>query len=194
MSLGLTTIRTRGRAEKTPPVLASGLLTPAQVAEQAERGEVIKPTPLQRLSSRHKAIARQLASGASTSTVAAMFGMTSSRISILKSDPSFKELLTYWENKKDELAEQYFINENLNALNADALSTLQDRLEDDPASFETPELVRIVQIASDRTGHAPKRVEEKNINVNFGDKLEAARERAREMVIEGTINQSEPAE
>src|SRR5262245_60849946 len=48
---------------------------------------------LKRLSDRHHAVARAIASGMQDVTIAAMFGYEPSRISLLKADPTFQELV-----------------------------------------------------------------------------------------------------
>src|SRR5687768_16258292 len=58
---------------------------------KTERG--VQPSHIQRLSERHHALARCLASGLSVADACAITGYTPSRVSILKGDPSFEELI-----------------------------------------------------------------------------------------------------
>lgn len=193
MSLDLKTIRTRGRAGTTPIVLATRALSAAELEEHRTREVGVKAAPLKRLQSQHHRMAARLASGAKTGEVAAEFGITASRVSVLKADPTFAELIEYYrvrECNADEVERQ-----GLRDLGALALTTLHEKLEDDPESIDPEFLLKVVEKVYDRTGHAPKRVEEKTLNVNFGDRLESARQRAREMLTTPIIDITpEPAE
>jgi hypothetical protein len=67
-------------------------------------------------------------------------------------------------------------------------------MEDDPDSFSVGELANLSKLGADRTGFGPSKTEEKNINLNFGDKLEAARRRVAEQgskLIEASVVDAE---
>ena len=54
---------------------------------------------------------------------------------------------------------------------------LQDRLELDPEKVSTDQLLDTIKLTADRTGNGPKQTNV-NVNVNLGDRMKAARERA----------------
>ena len=180
MNLELTNIRKRGRVDKTPIPLDVRPLTADSVANASQREAGIKPDALTRITVRHRAIARRIAAGASTGEVAAEFGLTASRISVLKADRTFQDLVEWYTVAGDrEFEEAHRTLANLTQATAEELL---ERVLEEPEELDTSELTKLLQIAADRTGHAPKRVEEKTVNFNFGDRLEQARARAREMI------------
>lgn len=185
--LDLKTVRTRGRAEKTPPILGMGELTSEQLAAREAREAGIKPSHLGRLSARHHEIARAVASGDRTSEIAARFGITASRVSILKQDPAFQDLVAAMQAQRtvSDDAEVRIVA----GIRNEALILLWDRLENEGEEIDTETLLKVVTVTADRSGMAPKRVEEKNVTFNFGDRLEAARQRAKQMMIDITPNQ-----
>src|SRR5258708_36547734 len=65
-----------------------------------ERG--IRPTSIQRITDRHHALARCLASGMSATEAGLVTGYTASRISVLRGDPSFEELIAFYRDVKLE--------------------------------------------------------------------------------------------
>lgn len=180
MSLNLKTLRLRGRTEKLPIPLAVEPLELENLRAATQREASIKAPALERLSSRHRQIAKAVASGATTGEIANRFGMSASRISILKADATFRDLVTFYESMEDDAFQ--VMHEAMAGLGLDAVEELRTRLEEAPEEIETSELTKLIQTTADRTGHAPKRVEEKNVTFNFGDRLEAARNRAREMI------------
>jgi hypothetical protein len=135
-------------------------------------------SPLQRVTDRHHALARLLASGNYTNTqAAALLSMDPSRVSILKGSPAFAELLTFYRSQTDREARSNF--ERLTGLAADAADILQDRLENEPEKFSAMQLLEITKVAADRTGLGPSSTQTNvNVNVNFADKMKAARARA----------------
>lgn len=178
MGLDLTTIRTRGRADKTPAILASGVLTAEQLEHRSTREVGIEARPLQRLTVRHREIARAVASGDRTGEIAARFGLTASRVSVLKADPAFQELVACYQTQRDLSGER--VTEVIGGVRDAALLELWDRLDEEPSEIATDELLKIVTATSDRTGFGPKRTEEKNVNFNFGEELAAARNRVKD--------------
>lgn len=187
-TLTVEPIRVRGRASRMPTVLGKRALSPLEVAAQATREVGYKPSPLQRLSSRHKKLARLVAQGMPDGVAAHVVGLTASRVSILKGDPTFQELVAL---SAKELAITYSdFHEKMAGLGEDTVDLLQERLENDPDQFDSDQLLRITTALADRTGHAPKREPAPgsvNFNFNFGDQLEEARRRAKSSLIEGRV-------
>jgi aryl carrier-like protein len=109
------------------------------------------PPALQKLRSRHHQLAQLLSSGLTDFQVSVALGYSLSRISILKSDPAFKELLAYYEKQHEAL--HLDVQERLIHLGLDSIETLQGRLDEDPDDFTNKELLEVAEMALDRTGH-----------------------------------------
>ena len=140
-----------------------------------------KPSALQRITERHHALARCLATGMSATEACAVTGYTPSRVSILKGDPAFEELCSHYRGL--EGAQVADLQDRMVALALDATAELQNRLEDTPETFAIDELHDVVKLTADRTGYGPKQTNV-NVNVNLGDRLAAARQRAATPVVD----------
>lgn len=140
-----------------------------------ERG--IQPTQIQRLSERHHALARCLAAGLSVADACAVTGYTPSRVSILKGDPSFEELIAFYQGGKAELVLD--IGQKMLQNAKEAAAILGERLEEKPDEFAPDTLLDIQKAGADRNGHGPSsRTTNVNVHVNLADRLQAARKRA----------------
>lgn len=181
MELAPDLFRTRGRAAK--PIEATVLreLDPADLALLAtERG--VKPSAIKRITDRHHNLARSLASGMGEADAAILCGYTVSRVSILKSDPAFSELLTFYR----EDAQRPFrdLHVRLSGIATDATVLLQEKLEADlEAELEDRkvplgQLMELTKMGADRTGFGPQTTA-LNVNVNLAGRLEAARKRVK---------------
>lgn len=138
-----------------------------------ERG--IQPTHVQRITDRHHALARCLATGMSATEAGLVTGYTASRISVLRGDPSFEELISFYQGEKARPVLD--LQERMTSLALDATAELQDRLELEPEKVSTDQLLDTIKLTADRTGNGPKQTNV-NVNVNLGDRMKAARERA----------------
>lgn len=167
--------RTRGRAAK--PVTAS-VVRELDAADltllQEEKGS--SAPALKRLSERHHALARNLASGMSPSEAAITCGYSTSRVSILQDDPAFQELLAFY---RADVEHQYRdLHTRLSGLALDAADELAARLEEDPESVSIGQLMEITKMGADRTGFGPQSSSTNlNVNVDLASRLQAARER-----------------
>lgn len=151
---------------------------------EGEKGSTA--SPLKRLSDRHHALARALASGMKAGHAGLTVGYTASRVSILQADPAFKELLNFY--REDTEANYRDLHERLGGLAYDAAEELAQRLEDDPDAVSVGQLMEITKLGADRTGFGPQSSNTQvNINVDLATKLEAARKRVKErtQTIEG---------
>lgn len=184
--LGLLPIRVHGRPPKTPTILGVRPLTAEEVSARAARVEGHAKSTLRRLSSRHRELARRIAAGASVQEAALATGLTPTRVSQLKADPTFMDLV---EHVHLEVQGQFMgIHEKLAAVAEEGLDVLAERLEEAPEEFSVGEIITVVKMGADRTGHGPSRQETKNINFNFGDRLDEARRRVKDRpVIEGEV-------
>lgn len=178
----------KGRRAKPVPGRIVRELVPADFKLLAEeRG--IKPQPLQKLRSRHHALARALASGMKDWEAALACGYDVSRVSILKADPTFQELVQIYTEDVD--AQYADMHERLAGLSTTAAEILQDRLEDDPDSVTVGQLHGTIKIGADRTGHGPQsRQDYTHVHIDLSNRLQAARKRVEESrTLELTANE-----
>ena len=182
MDLQLDILRTSGRAAVQLEFSEAGPLTDADLAALALPRDS-KPPALVRLSQRHHALARVLASGTGPGEAAIICGYDISRVSILQSDPTFQELLKFYSAQVD--AQYANLHESLSALSVDAAEELRDRLENNPADLSTGALIDIVKMSADRTGFGPQTKSEVSVVVGMADRLRLARERVANRQIEG---------
>lgn len=112
-----------------------------------DRG-VVAPD-LKRITDRHHALARLLASGMSEGDAALTLGYDNSRVSILKGSPAFQELLALYRDEVDR--EFAGMLDHMAGLSRDALLELRERIEDDPTKFSNRELLSITTDMIDRS-------------------------------------------
>jgi hypothetical protein len=170
-------LRTTGRASKKVTAVVAGTLTQSDLDSLAdERGTVAQP--IKKLRAKHHALARAIASGVGDGDAAVLIGYTASRVSILKSDPSFKELVRFYTAKVDD---QYLgMHERMAGLGLDAVNELSDRLEDEPEAFSNTQLLEMASRMGDRTGHGVSTSTNVNVKVGLANRLEQARARMTE--------------
>lgn len=140
-------------------------------------------TPLKAMRQSHHRVAQLLAVGTDETTVARICNLNNSYISILKTDPAFKELLAHYS---DHAAEEWadFIG-TARDLSMDFLQELSTRLNDKPESFTIGQINEVIKTLADRSGNAPvSKSVSVSVTANMGDKLAFARERANALLIE----------
>lgn len=137
--------------------------------------------PLDRLRQRHHTLARLIATGGLTDGQACVIaGFSQARLSIIKNDPSFKELVRFYED--EHAREMRSFSAQLAGVGIEALEEIQTRLEESPEAISTQTLLDIVTKVADRTGHGPSTTSKQEVNVTVGlaDRLKAARQKAME--------------
>lgn len=141
-----------------------------------QRG-TLPPPELKRLNERHHALAKLLAAGTPPGEAAIMLRYDVARVSILQSDPAFKELLALYSARADE--EWSGQLELMGSVRDMALGEILDRLEDDEKRevISLTELRRLVTDMGDRTGLGPTSTQKLDVSVDMGARLEAARKR-----------------
>lgn len=183
-------------------------LTPSDLGLLAtERG--IQPTHVQRITDRHHALARCLASGMSVTEACLVTGYTPSRVSILRGDPSFEELMAHYTEVNGELTLNYQQKAAIarNLATDIVIEKMSAELDRDGVGEEVVSAGMALDVAktfADRTGEGPKSTQV-NVNVNLGDRMKAARERASKssprgnqdgsapiLVIDGTFSEVKP--
>lgn len=175
MNIDPDIFRTRGRAAR--PIIAT-VVRKLDAADLALLGEEkgSEPTALKRLSDRHHALARNLASGMPPGDAAVMSGYVLSRVSILQGDPAFRELVEFY--RRDVTFQYRDLHQRLSGLALDAAEELSVRLEDTPGAVSIGQLLEITKMGADRTGHGPQTSQTNvNINVDLAGRLQRARER-----------------
>lgn len=185
MDLALDIVRTTGRAAK--PVSAT-IVRELELGDLAllneERGTA--PSAVKRLSERHHALARSIASGMKPGEAAALTGYDNARVSVLLSDPAFKELVKFY---LEDVTRQYAgLHEVMAGMSLDAMLEIRQRLEDEGDKIPIATLLEIGKMGADRTGHGPSSKQEVNVNVNLASRLEEARKRVAQRTIELKAN------
>lgn len=122
-----------------------------------------KTPPVFQLRSSHHHLAKLIAEGRSNVEAAAIQGMTPGRVSILRDDPTFKELVQHYKKVADTAYVD--VHERLARLSADATEVLHERLLDEPETFRIQDLQSTAALALDRTGFGPKSTINQNVKV-----------------------------
>lgn len=131
---------------------------------------------LRKISHRHRTLARLLAQGLRPGQAAIICGYEPHTVSILQTDPAFRELVALYTQEVDTAFAS--TNENMAALTDEALHELRQRLEDEPDGFTHTQLLSIVKEMADRTGNGPATtVNQNHVHLHLATRLEAARKR-----------------
>lgn len=133
--------------------------------------------PLKAIRDSHHALARCLASGMSEGDASLTTGYSPGRISVLKADPQFQDLLTFYRSQAVDAVADF--RARMADMGLDALAELRDRMEEKPEDFSPSLLREIVKDMADRTGHAPQRgpTSVTQVNIGLSDRIARARER-----------------
>jgi len=142
---------------------------------------------LQRLTSRHHALARYIALGYSRENAAILAGYATITVnSVFMNDPSFLELVTFY--REQETGTVRDLQEKMLGIGLEAAELLQQRMEEQPDKLTVGQLLEIHKTMADRTGNGPRQVTETNVNISIGERLNAAKHRLK--LIEGTKNEN----
>lgn len=151
-------------------------LAPPDLAELLTRPTAPRES-LTRIRETHHRLARALASGMGTVEAAAATGFTPARISVLREDPAFAELLEFYNS--ETRAEYFDMHSRMAAVGASMVEVLAERVETDPDAIPTPVLLDGIKAFADRTGFAPvSRSVNVNVNTDLASRLALARSRA----------------
>jgi len=131
---------------------------------------------VKRLRDSHHAVAKLLVQGLSVAEVSLQTGYAISRISVLQRDPAFRELMEFYRNDAERIAADFTAKAALVSL--DFLQELHERVLDRPELLADSTVIEAFKVIADRAGFAPvQRSISKNVNLNFGERLDAARRR-----------------
>ncbi len=118
------------RATRDQGIVFKRELTEADLPLLTNPPPVGRPLPeLTKIRSAHHGLARLLAKGVAQTEISEITGYTPSRISVLKADPAFQELISYYESNTSEV----FVDAGLRlqAIGLLAAEEIQARLEED---------------------------------------------------------------
>lgn len=157
---------------------------------EAPRSNYKTESVIKRLSERHHALARLIATGAKPVEAAAIMSYEIATVYRLSVDPAFKELVEFY--RSDVTREMRSTFERLSGLASDAADELQTRLEDEPEKFTNNQLLEVIKVGADRTGMGPSSSSvQVSVNLNIAEKMKQAREAARlasqPKIIEGEL-------
>lgn len=112
-------------------------------------------------------------------------------IASLVRSPAFQELVSYYQERRDE--ETFQLTSRIQSLASDALEELEDRINGEAIDdVKTKDLAGIATSLLDRAGHSPvSRRESRNLHVHLteDDISEIKREAAQKKIINGEATQ-----
>jgi hypothetical protein len=97
----------------------------------------------------HHVLAKAVAAGKSGIECANLTGMAANYISILKNDPAFQELVSFYADEMNELYVD--VHQRMATLGTSILEELTDRFEADPDKFTKRELLDMFTAMADRS-------------------------------------------
>lgn len=133
-----------------------------------------EPRPLVKLKFQHHRLAQLIASGSGEAEASLLTGYSLSRISILKADPAFQELLAQYMKRNIEVFSD--LQGRMAGFATDVLDELQDRLEVAPETYTNRELIEAVKVSNDRGGNSPIHRSQTQIAVLSASDIKAIKE------------------
>lgn len=175
--IDLNTLNFRAQGRAAQPLVAEVVreLTEDDLASTQLEGRA-KTEGIRSLRDRHHALAKALVDGIGETEAGIICGYTPSRVSILKADKTFQELMSFY--RLDKAAGYREMHEKLAGLGSDAVDEITERLENEPEEISMGQLLEISKLALDRSGFGPQSSVQVNHKVGLADKLELARKRA----------------
>ena len=161
----MSEFKTKGRKLSALELEILGPIEPQDLIAREEGGLPTSEVPtIAKLRGIHHEIAQLLAQGLSETEVSAITSYSLSRISILKRDPSFKDLVTFYQKQKTEQFAD--VQKRLATLSLDAIGEIQERLAEKPDSISTSQLIELSKVTLDRAGYSPV-AKSQNISVSM---------------------------
>jgi hypothetical protein len=144
------------------------------------------PSVIKRLRDHHHRMAQMVAEGRRSGEIASETGMSLSRVSILKSDPAFQQLVEMYRANVTQAwtDSQVAIFHKYERIEENAADLIIDRYEDDPNSISDGEAMRHLELS----GRVLGRQVNKSVNVNINgsqplaERLEEQRLRAERLM------------
>lgn len=161
----MSEFKTKGRKLSALELEILGPIEPQDLIAREEGGLPTSEAPtIAKLRGIHHEIAQLLAQGLSETEVSAITSYSLSRISILKKDPSFKDLVAFYQKQKTEQFTD--VQKRLATLSLDAIGEIQERLAEKPDSISTSQLIELSKVTLDRAGYSPV-AKSQNISVSM---------------------------
>ena len=161
----MSEFKTKGRKLSALELEILGPIEPQDLIAREEGGLPTSEAPtIAKLRGIHHEIAQLLAQGLSATEVSAITSYSLSRISILKRDPSFKDLVAFYQKQKTEQFAD--VQKRLATLSLDAIGEIQERLAEKPDSISTSQLIELSKVTLDRAGYSPV-AKSQNISVSM---------------------------
>ncbi len=164
---------------KTPEVSDLRVLGRADLAVLA----VKRPTnSLAALRDSHHRVARAIAAGMRGEDLTTLVGYSATRVSILRADPAFQELIAHYRGmvNADFATAMDPVIEMLASVRAKSLAMIEDKIDAAAEANEflpSRDLATFAELGLDRTGYG-KVNRNVNVNVDFAAALEKARTRS----------------
>jgi hypothetical protein len=139
-----------GKGRRPAPIAyaVSRHLTEADIAAMWEAGPKAAPA-LKALRYNHHLLAKAVAGGKSLLECSRLTGLTAARISVIKNDPAFQELVSFYA---DELDEVYVdVHQRMAGMATSVMEELQERFEEAPEKFTKRELMELFTTMADRS-------------------------------------------
>lgn len=136
---------------------------------------VSQAPPIKNLRDRHHRAAFLIAQGEMSMTEIGMAtGYSQSRLSVLKSDPTFDELVAHYRTVRE--AEFVGVVQKMVAVTDDAVELLAERIEREPDKVTTNNLIEIIKGVGQQAGFTPVQ-KQVSLNLNGSDieKMKARR-------------------
>lgn len=171
-------------------------LTPDDFAVLANSSGYTDGAPeIKRLRATHHRLAQLLAAGNDYQTCSLLTGYDPGRISVLSSDPTFSDLVAFYQAESRQ--------QNLDVVSVlldtavDALSEFRERLHETPEAIAPKDLLSAAKLGLDRSGFGPSSTS-LNVTATLSDERLAqlhakARANSRAEVIIGTAHKIEDA-
>ena len=140
------------RAQTQVSVIGGAELTEEELLVLSSTRGIAAPE-IKRVRQTHHTLARLLALGMADGEAAAAVGLSPSRVSILKSDPTFQSLLAVYHQNQDAIVLD--IMKKVQEVGSLALEEVRDRLLEEPEKVTNSQLLEIATAALDRLGHGP---------------------------------------
>ena len=159
-------------------------LTAADLAALS-RPRGVKSAPLKRLTAMHHSIARLMAQGEAGYAIALATGYSESRLSVLRGDPAFQELIAQKQKEVDVIQHDYYAETQAGmvGLNMDLIESIREDLE--AGNMTVQDKREQLKVGLDRTGHGPQ-TKSQNLSVvmDLGPALQRGRLRAERLAAE----------
>lgn len=156
-------------------------LEPTRTPDDGEAATGLAMPPLKRIRERHQSLARAIAlhPEKSQKQIALEHGIAPGTLSRLCGDQTFKDLVEHYKQDLEVALEDTVAK--LSTLSREAIDELQERLDNNPDDLTTGQLIEIVKMSADRSGHGPTSQQNVNINVGLANRLNEARERVKQI-------------